>query len=75
MAQRKPLAQMTPDQLRAWIQATRRALQSKQRRERAYLDRRSRRGVFTPTDEAYEADQALETDLLEMLDEMERHAF
>jgi hypothetical protein len=42
-------------------------------RERAYLDRRTARGTYTPTDQAYEADQLLEADLLAMLDEFEQH--
>ncbi len=71
-AARPPLGAMTPDELRAWIGRTRAALERKQARERAYLDRRASRGVHTPTDEAYEADQLLETDLLDMLNEFER---
>jgi hypothetical protein len=71
MAPRKPLNQMTPDEIRTWIQATRRALEQKQARERAYLDRRAGRGTHTPTDDAYEQDQRLLADLLAMLDEME----
>jgi hypothetical protein len=63
---------MTPDEIRAWIQRTRSALQSKMRRERAYLDRRAARSTYTPTDEAYEQDQLLEADLLALLDEMEQ---
>ena len=43
-------------------------------RERAYLDRRAARGTYTPTDEAYTADQLLEADLLAMLDEFEQLA-
>lgn len=35
---RKPLKEMTPDEIRAWIQQTRAALQRKMQRERAYLD-------------------------------------
>jgi hypothetical protein len=62
---------MTPDDLRVWIGSTRAALQKKMARERAYLDRRAARGTCTPTDEAYEADQLLEADLLAMLDEFE----
>jgi len=62
---------MTPDEIRAWIRSTRAALRRKMQRERAYLDRRARRGRPTPTDEAYEQDQLLEADLLAMLDEME----
>ena len=68
---RTPLNEMAPDEIRAWIRATRSALQQKKQRERAYLDRRARRGTSTPTDEAYEQDQLLEADLLAMLDEME----
>ena len=70
-APRRPLDQMTPTEIRAWIQQTRTALQRKMQRERAYLDRRAARGTYTPTDEAYEQDQLLEADLLAILDEME----
>ena len=72
-AARPPIDAMTPDELRAWIGSTRAALQKKRTRERAYLDRRAVRGTHTPTDEAYELDQVLEADLLDMLDEFERH--
>ncbi len=64
---------MTPNELRVWIGSTRAALQKKMARERAYLDRRAARGTHTPTDEAYELDQVLEADLLDMLTEFERH--
>jgi hypothetical protein len=67
------LGAMTPDQLRAWIGSTRAALERKKARERAYLDRRAARGTHTPTDEAYETDQLLEADLLDMLNEFERY--
>ena len=69
--QRKPLGEMTPEEIRAWIRSTRTALQRKKQRERAYLDRRASLGRSTPTDETYEQDQLLEADLLAMLDEME----
>ena len=72
-AARPPLGAMTPDELRAWIGRTRTALERKKARERAYLDRRANRGTHTPTDEAYEADQELESDLLDMLNEFERY--
>jgi hypothetical protein len=62
---------MTPDEIRVWIHTTRRALEQKHSRERAYLDRRAGRGTHTPTDDAYEQDQRLLADLLAMLDEME----
>lgn len=71
---RPPINEMTPDVLRAWIGYTRAALQQKMARERAYLDRRAARGTYTPTDEAYAADQLLEADLLAMLDEFEQLA-
>ena len=71
---RPPINEMTPDELRAWIGSTRTALQKKMARERAYLDRRAARGTYTPTDEAYQADQRLEADLLAMLDEFEQLA-
>jgi len=55
------------DQL-IWIDARRSQLLKKQTRERAYLDRRAARGMHTPTDDAYEADSVLESELLEALD-------
>lgn len=72
-ASRPAINAMTPDDLRAWIGSTRAALQKKMARERVYLDRRAVRGTHTPTDEAYEMDQVLEADLLDMLTEFERH--
>ncbi len=54
------------------IHETRAAWQQKMARERAYLERRVVRGIHTPTDEAYASDQALEADLLALLDEMEQ---
>ena len=44
----------------------------KKARERAYLDRRAASHIYTATDKAYEADQLLEADLLDMLNEFER---
>src|SRR5205085_4558585 len=70
---RPPLEQMTPGELRTWIVVTRAALEKKMARERAYLDRRAARGTYTPTDEAYEADQLLEADLVALLVEFEQH--
>ena len=70
---RPPINAMTPHELRAWIAATRTALQQKMAREQAYLDRRAARGTYTPTDQAYEADQLLEADLVALLDEFEQH--
>jgi hypothetical protein len=70
---RPPINAMTPHELRTWITATRTALERKMARERAYLDRRAARGTYAPTDQAYEADQLLEVDLLAMLDEFEQY--
>ncbi len=72
MARRLPLNQMASDEVRQWLQDTRTALQQKMQREQAYLKRRAARGVHTPTDEVYEADQVLEADLLALLDEIEQ---
>ena len=70
MASRKPIAEMSPDEIRAWIHHTREALQRKMQRERAYLDRRAARRIHTPTGDTYEAGLLLEADLLLLLDEL-----
>lgn len=70
----KPLHEMSAEEALAWIRAIRTRLQRKQAREQAYLARRHARGTHTPTDDAYEADQELENDLLALLDELERGA-
>lgn len=67
---RKPFDLMTPEEGQRWLEGLRDQLACKQRRERAYLDRRAARGTHTPTDEAYEADQVLEDDLLALLDRL-----
>jgi hypothetical protein len=61
---------MTPQEGMAWIASLRARLLRKQQRERAYLDRRAARGTHTPTDEAYENDQVLESELITFLDEL-----
>src|SRR5690348_10031403 len=66
--QAAPLAALTMTDQLAWIGERRSCLQQKQARERAYLDRRAARGTHTPTDDAYEADQILENELVEALD-------
>jgi hypothetical protein len=66
----KPLADMTPEEGHMWIEGMRSRLIAKQQRERAYLKRRAARGTRTPTDEAYEADQALESELITLLDDL-----
>jgi len=63
---------MTPVEALAHIGTMRARLVAKQTRERAYLDRRAARGTHTPTDDVYEADQELETDLLALLDGLEQ---
>ena len=63
---------MTPQEALAHIGTIRARLVAKQTRERAYLDRRAARGTHTPTDDVYEADQELETDLLALLDGLEQ---
>ena len=68
---RPPIHQMSLDELQTWIRTTRAALQKKLARERAYLERRAARGIHTPTDEAYDADQPLLADFIALLDEME----
>jgi hypothetical protein len=61
---------MDDDEARRWLAGVRARLVQKMARERAYLDRRATRGMHTPTDEAYEADQLLEAELLALLDEV-----
>ena len=73
MVRRIALANLSREEIRLWIEVTRHALEHKMHRERVYLERRARRGIRTPIDEAYEADQELEADLLAFLDEMEQH--
>jgi hypothetical protein len=68
---RSPVSQMSEEELHTWIHTTRDALHMKLAREQNYLDRRASRGTHTPTDEAYEADQALLADLIALFDEME----
>ena len=68
----KLLADLSHEETLTWIQNVRERLERKMQRERAYLDRRASRGTHTPTDEAYEADQVLEAELLAILDELTR---
>lgn len=63
-----PLAALSLTEQLAWIAERRDRLAAKQARERAHLDRRAGRGTHTPTDDAYEADQVLEGELIEILD-------
>ncbi len=65
---RPSLEEMSEDEARAYVHGLRTRLQCKQQRERVWLDRRARRGVQTPTDEVYEADQQLEDELLALLE-------
>lgn len=70
----KPLSTLSPAETITWLESLRGWLEKKQQRERAYLDRRTARGTHTPTDEAYEADQERETELLLLLDELLHNA-
>ncbi|GHO72616.1 hypothetical protein KSD_03870 [Ktedonobacter sp. SOSP1-85] len=67
---RKPFDLMTPEEGQRWLEGLRDQLVRKQQRERAYLDRRAARGTHTPTDDAYEADQILERELISLLDRL-----
>lgn len=69
---KKPLGEMTEQESIEWVRELQERLRKKQARERAYLDRRKSRGVHTPTDDAYEEDQELENDLLEVLIALEK---
>jgi hypothetical protein len=64
------LPNLSRDEARTWVAGMRERLVRKQERERAYLDRRAARGTHTPTDDAYEADQLLENELLAILDDI-----
>lgn len=70
----KPLSTLSLQETVTWLESLRARLEQKQQRERAYLDRRAARGTRTPTDDAYEADQGLETELLTLLDELLHNA-
>nr|HET6902324.1 hypothetical protein [Ktedonobacteraceae bacterium] len=67
------LTDLSPDEMRVWIREKRDTLRHKMQRERAYLARRAARGIHTATDEAYEADQLLEADLLTLLETFDQH--
>jgi hypothetical protein len=69
---RKPLNEMSDQEAIEWVQELQKRLRKKQARELAYLDRRKARNVHTPTDDAYEEDQELENDLLEVLIALEK---
>jgi hypothetical protein len=58
-----PFCGTSQEQLRIWEQWLTRKL----RRERAYLDRRARRGVRTPTDDVLEEDQRHLQTLLQVI--------
>jgi hypothetical protein len=66
----KPLMDMSRQEAQTWITDIRARLERKMQRERAYLDRRAARGTRTPTDEAYEADQVLESELVVILNDL-----
>jgi hypothetical protein len=66
----KKLEDLTPQEAASYLSQLKARLVQKQQREKAYLDRRAARGTHTPTDEAYEADQVLENELLAILDDL-----
>lgn len=68
----KPLTELTPAEARIWIQDLRTRLAQKMQRERTYLDRRAARGTYTSTDEAFEADQVLESEIIGLLETIEQ---
>ena len=70
---RKPFSDMTPDELRVWLQQTQHQLRQKMQREQSYLVWRASKGRRTSTDEAYENDQILEQDILELLHTLENN--
>jgi hypothetical protein len=69
----KPLRELTPDEALAWIEDLKNRLSQKMQRERNYLDRRSARGTHTTTDDAYEADQVLEQEIMGLLEAVEQN--
>jgi hypothetical protein len=69
----KPLTDLSPDEALAWIQDLKKRLSQKMQRERNYLDRRAARGTHTPTDDAYEADQVLEQEIMGLLEAVEQN--
>ena len=71
MNRNQRLEDMAPQEARPWIRSMRERLQQKMQRERAYLDRRAAHGIHTPTDDAYKADQVLESELLMLLEGLE----
>lgn len=67
---RPSLDEMTEEEARAYVQELRTRLLHKQQRERAWLDRCARHGVQTRTDDDYERDQDLESELVALLDKL-----
>lgn len=74
LASHKRLSELSPTEMITWLESLRTRLEQKQQRERDYLDRRAARGTHTSTDDAYQADQGLETELLTLLDELLHNA-
>ena len=68
---RKPFDTMTHEEQLSYIGDLRGRIEAMKQRGRNYLDRRASRGTHTPTDDAYEADQILEMELIAFLNEME----
>ncbi len=68
LSYQKSLDSMTLEEGISWLSGMKERLTAKQQRERRYLDRRAKQGTHTPTDDAYEQDQVLESELLALLD-------
>jgi hypothetical protein len=68
----KPLPVWSPDEARTRGEDVGARLQQTMQRERASLDHSAAQGARTPTDEADEADQAREVELIGLCDEIAR---
>jgi hypothetical protein len=70
----KRLDTLTGEEAVLYLEQLMERLAVKQQRERAYLDRRATRKIHTPTDDAYEADQVLEDEIMAVLDALRKQA-
>ncbi|MDQ2888389.1 MAG: hypothetical protein M3Y39_20175 [Chloroflexota bacterium] len=68
------LQDMTPAEMRLWLDSRRTALAAHSAFVQAYLDRRTHNGTHTRTDDQYRTFQELAADLLDLLDELSQAA-
>jgi len=68
------LQDMTPAEMRVWLDSRRTALAAHSAFVQAYLDRRTHNGTHTRTDDQYRTFQELAADLLDLLDELSQAA-